>query len=186
VAGTHPKDDASRKFMKAVEKTGLTSSLKDLARVERQIKQDPKNPLLYSMLGRIRASRREHEEACSAWRTAIRLSGRRDWMAVASLREDIAGARRALGQHHRARREYGYAASAYRRARKGDLIAIMHGYSKVREAHCLAEIDQFDAAARLVRSLSRSAGHEVFEEEIRTLRERWPALASKVGAGRAG
>jgi uncharacterized protein HemY len=163
-------------FVEDAFKAGLSSSARDIAKVERQIKREPNNPVLHAMLGRMRASKRQYAAACRSWREAIRLSRATNPLGVASLRELIAETYLTLGRSAAARREYAHAARWFRRARSKALAAVIKDDSRVREAYCLAQAGRAGEAVRLLRQVRRGPNLETFDTTIREISQRFPAL----------
>jgi tetratricopeptide (TPR) repeat protein len=158
-------------------KTGLSSSPEDLAKVKAWIRQEPRNSVAYEILGRIHASRKEYDKACTAWKECLRWSRGDSALALAAVHEQIAEMRLLLGQRTEAMREYGHAARAFRKGRTEPLDAIMRDDARVREARCLAHLGRLGEAVRLLRQIRRGPNPETFEETIQDIARSFPALS---------
>lgn len=174
-------------FLDKAFKTGLTASPHDTAKVVREIKRGRHSPILHDILGRIYASKRQYDKACVQWRECIRRSRGKNVLGAASLRELIADTLLLLGRHREARLEYGYAARCFRRGRTERLAGIIKDDARVREAYCLAQLERWDEACRLLQHVRRGPNCAIFEEDIQELSRKFVSLGSiKTSLGRTG
>ena len=141
----------------------------DVARVLRDIADEPWNPLLHAMHGDMRRQRQEYDAACAAWEAAIKCWDTHDEGAVACLLECIAEVNELLCRTEAAVNTYGKAAAAYRRARQGPLPTIARDNYAWREAVCLMRAGDFERVTELLSLVRSGPNATVFEHEVAAL-----------------